>query len=1081
MNNSSTTTTTFIQPPVDGSLDVSGIIDFHRTTPNLTAAYSFANEDGSIVDISHFEFARAAHRVAHWLRPGRQGPEGQVVGIVALTDSLLYQTLTTGCMIAGLIPFPISHRNSNAAFVHLLTSTQIHRLLTTHGSLARLVDGLKEELTTQHASYQLSIEEIPLVSTIYPFLGHETPTDAFTPYPSAGRLPDLHTTALYLHSSGSTGLPKPIPLSHLSVTTFGALPVFRDLAALSPRLATGALPAFHAMALFIQFLAPLFCGITACLYPPLSMTEYRVPVSATPQNALEQAKRARVDGVITVPAFLLEWAEREEDVRYLKGLKLVPFSGGPLATRVGDHLVEQGVQLTPIYGGTEFGAGNTLLTEGRLPSEWMWMPMYDNIRWQPQNDGLFEAQFLTTKTHQLAVENLPDGDVKGYATKDLFERHPTKPHLYRIVGRLDDVLIMANGEKTVPGPMEDIITASPLVAGAVMFGRERNQVGVLIEPARPVAPESVPEFRNAIWGVVEDANALAPAFAKLYKEMILVVTDPEKMMVRAPKGTVVKKATVKLYEKEIVELYDTIEASTSAPSDVAPPPSFTAPDLAPWLLAHAEKLSDKRIDPQRDLFDQGFDSLNATFLRHRIVGALRGAGPDKAGVAQQISQNIVYTYSSIGALARAVEGLVAGKQDGVVGDDARKAVEDMIAKYSASFAPARARSNSGKAVILLTGSTGGLGSHILDILLRNDAVQRVYAFNRPGRTPISQRQEAGFADRGLDVRVLASDKLVYLEGDSSRQDLGLSDQLFEELSQSLTVVIHNAWALDFNKSLATFEPHVRGTRNLVNLALAAGAKFLFTSSIASGQNWDQSKGPFPEEMQLEASVALSNGYGEGKYAAERVSSFSSYFYPSVIDRFVIWQIIAASGLRATSFRIGQVSGSSSNGSWATTDWVPAIVKSSLALGSFPSDPASTAAWILPEAVSQAIVDVALLPPESEQPFALNLVHPRPIAWDAIFSVLAGTAKMPLIPIAQWVSQVEKLARNASGEDLERFPAIKLVEFLKAALAGAVNVPFATEKAQAVSSAMKDLRQLEDADVRRWIGYWNQAGFIDVQL
>nr|GAT45909.1 acetyl-CoA synthetase-like protein [Mycena chlorophos] len=1056
-------TATFIQPPVDGSLDVSGIIDFHRTTPNLTAAYSFANEDGAIVDVSHFEFVRAAHRVAHLLRPGRQGPEGQVVGIVALTDSLLYQTLTTGCIIAGLVPFPISHRNSNAAFIHLLTTSQIHRLLTTRGSLARLVEGLTADLTAQHPAYELFIEEIPLVSTIYPFIGNETPKDPFTPYPSAGSRAAPHSTALYLHSSGSTGLPKPIPLSHLSIATFGSLPVFWDLTALSPRLATGALPAFHAMALFIQFLAPVFCGITACLYPPLSLREYRVPVSATPQNALEQAKRARVDGVICVPAFLLEWAEREEDVQYLKGLKLVPFSGGPLATRVGDHLIEQGVKLTPIYGGTEFGAGNTIVPEGRLPSEWMWMPMYDNIRWQPQSDGLFEAQFLTTKTHQLAVENLPSGDVKGYATKDLFERHPTKPHLYRIVGRLDDVLIMANGEKTVPGPMEDIITASPLVAGAVMFGRERNQVGVLVEPTRPVAPESVPEFRNAIWGVVEDANALAPAFAKLYKEMILVVTDPEKMMVRAPKGTVVKKATVKLYEEEITELYDTIEASTSAPSDVAPPPSFTAPGLAPWLLAHAEKLSDKHIDPQRDLFDQGFDSLNATFLRHRIVGALRGAGPDKAGVAQQVSQNIVYTYSSIGALAKAVETLAAGKTDGKVSGDATKAVEDMIAKYSADFAPAASKpaSGSGKAVILLTGSTGGLGSHILDILLRNNAVQRVYAFNRPGRTPITQRQEAGFTDRGLDVGELVSEKLVYVEGDSSRHDLGLSEALFEELSQSLTVVIHNAWALDFNKSLATFEPHVRGTRNLVDLALFAGAKFLFTSSIASGQNWDQSKGPFPEEMQLDASVALGNGYGEGKYTAER--------------------IIAASGLRATSFRIGQVTGSSSNGSWATTDWVPAIVKSSVALGSFPSDPASTAAWILPEAVSQAIVDVALLPADAEQPFALNLVHPRPIAWDAIFDVMARSAKLPLIPIAEWVLNIAERAKNASAEDLERVPAIKLVEFLKAALAGAVNVPFATEKAQRTSFAIKNLRQLEDGDVQRWIGYWNAAGFINMQL
>lgn len=72
------------------------------------------------------------------------------------------------------------------------------------------------------------------------------------------------------------------------------------------------------------------------------------------------------------------------------------------------------------------------------------------------------------------------------------------------MGRLDDVLIMANGEKTVPGPMEDIMNASPLIIGAVMFGRERNQVGVLIEPNPQYKldsknEEQIAKFRNSLW------------------------------------------------------------------------------------------------------------------------------------------------------------------------------------------------------------------------------------------------------------------------------------------------------------------------------------------------------------------------------------------------------------------------------------------------------------------------------------------------------------------------------------------------------------------------------------------------------
>ena len=76
--------------------------------------------------------------------------------------------------------------------------------------------------------------------------------------------------------------------------------------------------------------------------------------------------------------------------------------------------------------------------------------------------------------------------------------------LHRSVGRADDVIIMASGEKTVPAPMESIIGSSPLVQGVVMFGRERNQVGVLIEPSSGRAidvnnEKAIAEFRNQIW------------------------------------------------------------------------------------------------------------------------------------------------------------------------------------------------------------------------------------------------------------------------------------------------------------------------------------------------------------------------------------------------------------------------------------------------------------------------------------------------------------------------------------------------------------------------------------------------------
>ncbi|KAF7347157.1 Acetyl-CoA synthetase-like protein [Mycena venus] len=1034
-------------PPLDCSLNLVEIINWHIVHDNRSVAYSFADEDGHITDISHFEFARAAHRVAHLLRPERRGSEGQVLAIVALTDVLIYQTIVAGCIVAGLISFQISHRNSAAAVVHLICNADSHRLLTTRGSLGRLVDTVSADMSVKNPTHELCIQDIPLLGQLYPRLGHETIEDPFVPYPSPTTATAIDDVAMYYHSSGSTGFPKCIPGTHRSLIHYAAQDTLVQFKELSPRQAVGALPPAHGLGMLTQLLAPILNGATACIYPPASTaTEYIIPVSPTPENAIENAKRAKATGIMTVPSLILEW-QSPEHVGYLKTLKLLAYCGGPLPLRIGDFLSSQGVNIAPVYAGSEFGAVTVPKPKSEVESdEWAWIRFSSrvNVRWVPVGDGTLECQFLTVpETHQVAVENLPD--VKGYSTKDLFVRHPTKLNLYKIVGRLDDVLIMANGEKTVPGPMEDIMMASPHIVGAVMFGRERNQVGVLIEPnlqhkIDPKDEQQIVRFRNLIWPIVEEANENAPAFARIYKEMILV-TEPGRPMVRAPKGTVIKKATIASYTQDIDELYDTIEASTNAASDVEPPSSWTSKNLQPWLKTHATSVAHKDIHGGHDLFDQGLDSLNATFLRHRIVGALKNSSDNAAkAAAQKIPQNFVYAYPSIEELADAIAALVRGDVDGVASEK-KALVERMIAKYSEDFEPTDLRKHvvsSSGTVVLLTGSTGGLGSHILEILLALPSVERVYAFNRRGRRPASERQKEAFIDRALDIDLLSSEKLVYLEGDTAREDLGLPLDVWTMVRNTTTVIVHNAWTLDFNKSLSSFEPHVKGTRNLIDLARQSpnesGVRFLFTSSIGSALGWDRNLGPFPEELQLNADVAIGSGYGESKYVSER--------------------ILAASGLDATSFRIGQVLSL-----WGISLRIHRVL--------WPGS--------LPEAVSRAIVDAALS--AEKPPFAINLVHPRPVPWNSLMSAMASTVQLPLVPFADWVQQLQDHSSHATAEDIENIPGLKLLDFFKGVLSGSGNVEFATVKAQAMSESMKLLGPLNEDDAKKWMHYWREKKFI----
>ena len=47
-------------------------------------------------------------------------------------------------------------------------------------------------------------------------------------------------------------------------------------------------------------------------------------------------------------------------------------------------------------------------------------------------------------------------------------------------------------------------------------------------------------------------------------------------------------------------------------------------------------------------------------------------------------------------------------------------------------------------------------------------------------------------------------------------------------------------------------------------------KFIFTSSVSATYGWDRTLGPYPEEVVYDPNYAVGSGYGESKYAVERV-------------------------------------------------------------------------------------------------------------------------------------------------------------------------------------------------------------------
>ena len=194
-----------------------------------------------------------------------------------------------------------------------------------------------------------------------------------------------------------------------------------------------------------------------------------------------------------------------------------------------------------------------------------------------------------------------------------------------------------------------------------------------------------------------------------------------------------------------------------------------------------------------------------------------------------------------------------------VGEDSvlrRSPIDDvleMMAQYSKEFAPHIGTDPPPPHdVLLVTGTTGTIGSNVLAQLVADPKVEKVYGLNRESPIPLDTRQRIALSERGLDPSVVDSPKLVLLEGMVSQPRLGLPDELYEELRTSITHVIHigkfryyccaymliraEGWRVDFNMGLAAFEDDIKGVRNLIDLALSSSLSsppnFLFPSSLA---------------------------------------------------------------------------------------------------------------------------------------------------------------------------------------------------------------------------------------------------------
>lgn len=666
-------------------------------------------------------------------------------------------------------------------------------------------------------------------------------------------------------------------------------------------------PLFHLMGL-LALVFSIFHGTPALLGPDKPLSVHLL---------VEVMKATRPTAAFYPPSVLEDLSHSDEALKCLKGLRHVYYGGGPLAPEIGDRLRKYTQVITAI-GASEIGWIPSVVPES--PENWSyfeWAPSY-GIDMQAIGDDLYEMVIPRNEDSRSLhgiFHTYPHLDI--YRTNDLYQRHPTNENLWKFHGRRDDVIVLSNGEKFTPVEMEAIIEGHPLVAKAMVFGQSRFQAGLLVQPASDMAEMCTELFIEEIWSAVQAANRTIAAHGRVMKSKIGLASKI-KPFKTTPKGTVMRRAVLADYEKEIDMIYSASEDDLT----ISLPENLDQASITTYtrqIVTHV--LGSSNFVDHQDLYTAGLDSLMTMQVSKSLQKGIQQRRPETK--SEDVNPQVIYANPSVEQLSRFIQDLLSGKTQTEIPRDEK--IRKLVEKYTADI-PARADNPQARSTSLstavLTGSTGSLGTYLLHKLLSNPSISKVYCLNR---SDAASRQKKGFEEKGLALQ--ASDwetRVEFLQTSFGEPRFGLSEAKYQEMLQSVDTIIHNAWMVNFNHSVESFEAtHIQGMRRFVDFSLDSrhNAQIHFISSVSTVGGWTADRGsPIPEMPMEDSSVVLAQGYGESKHVAERICLEAS----------------SRASVRTSIYRVGQIAGpTTKSGLWNPQEWLPTIIATSKALGKVP--------------------------------------------------------------------------------------------------------------------------------------------------
>ena len=418
-------------------------------------------------------------------------------------------------------------------------------------------------------------------------------------------------------------------------------------------------------------------------------------------------------------------------------------------------------------------------------------------------DGLYELFLVKDPNlylYQAIFSVFPE--IQEWSMSDLYSRHPDpeKSFLYKYHGRKDDIIVLSNGEKVLPAPIETTLKSDPHVKGVMVTGSGHFQPSALIDlnGDPPKDPQEKHEMVEALVPIISEANEHAPAHGKLDLDHTFFAT-PEKPVEYLGQGKIQRPRTHAKYKDEIDDIYRAAEEGEDhiGNSNIPSLDITSEKSVAAWLQLLGAEVSEniKELDLDQDMFEAGIDSLQVIKMTREIKFQAREAGGSKDDA--QFLPTTIYRHPTINQLASFIysqrHGVANGAMNGSVATSgSSEGILDMLDKYANSLPPWSQLSTPAsmeRMTVLLTGSTGSLGSYVLDTLYLHPNVSQIVCLNR-SPDAAGKHEETG-RNRGLSS--LSADRVQFLKADLTEYRLGLEASMYDHLLDTVTHVIRKCW------------------------------------------------------------------------------------------------------------------------------------------------------------------------------------------------------------------------------------------------------------------------------------------------